>query len=263
MPVFCDLPIQPLTTVDFADLDFDVMGHAFDCQNQIGRLADEQIYEANMSARLNLAHLDSVRQVPVVVTHAAFKKTYFLDLVVLQKGIYEFKTVANLTREHVSQLLHYLYLLDLPRGKLVNFRSAKVQSQFVNAPLSRAERTNFLVAKDHYQGCSHFIDTTVGLLRDLGASLSISLYYDALDHLLGLGEAEDTTLPLSDGQTDLGNQRFHLLAPRVSFRITTFHEIPCDYERQLQSLLALTPLDATQWINIHHKKVTFRTIRNI
>ena len=77
----------------------------------------------------------SNEETPIELTHKTFAKTLNLDLVVSCRGVYELKTVSALNSKHVAQLLTYLYLLDLPRGKLVNFRSPTVESQFVNAPI--------------------------------------------------------------------------------------------------------------------------------
>lgn len=260
MPVKCEIDIESVSTDAFAALDYVVMGHAFKCQHQFGRLADERIYEANLSSRLNAIRLESLRQVPVVVSHGSFLKTYFLDLIVSRKGVYELKTVAELTKEHVAQLLTYLYLLDLPRGKLINFRPSRVESKFVNAPLSRSARTSFAIASYEFSGESRLIDLTVNLLMDLGTSLSVSLYEEILVQLLGGEEFADVMLPISDGNTHLGNQRFQLASTKESLRTTCFSRIPDDYEQQLRSLLQFSPLMATQWIDIDSKAVTFKSI---
>jgi hypothetical protein len=48
--------------------------------------------------------------------------------------------VAN---EHSRQLLNYLLLCEQPRGKLINFRTQKVQAQFINTQLMNADRLRF------------------------------------------------------------------------------------------------------------------------
>lgn len=260
MAVTCDLDIESLSTESFSSLDYVVMGHVFKCHDQLGRLADERIYEASLAARLSEIQWESRRQVPIVVSHGTFSKTFVLDLVVGRKGVYELKTVAKLTEEHVAQLLTYLYLLDLPRGKLVNFRSFKVESRFVNAPLSRSERTSFSIASSHYLGSDQLIETAVDMLLDWGTSLSVSLYRDFFVHVFGGETVAKALLPLADGQHCLGHQRFLLVSPKESLQVTCFSRIPPDYRDQLQSLLGYSSLDATQWINIDVNTVTFKTI---
>ena len=52
----------------------------------------------------------------------SFCKTYYLDLLVGGGAIFELKAVAALAEGHRRQLMHYLFLTDLPHGKLVNLR---------------------------------------------------------------------------------------------------------------------------------------------
>ncbi len=89
MPVTCEMRIEPLTTEQFAALDYRVMSCAFASQNQIGRLADERIYEASLACQLEKLGLSCRRQVPIRVEHNTFRKTYFLDTVVDGCGVYE------------------------------------------------------------------------------------------------------------------------------------------------------------------------------
>ena len=64
-----------------------------------------------------------------------FIKPLLLDLVVNRRGIYELKTVSALTPAHFAQLLNFLFLTNAARAKLINFRRASVESQFVNSAL--------------------------------------------------------------------------------------------------------------------------------
>ncbi len=81
--VSCGMRIEPLTTEAFASLDYRVMSCAYASQNQIGRLADERIYEASLACQLEKIGLSGRRQVPIHVQHHTFHKTYFLDAVAL------------------------------------------------------------------------------------------------------------------------------------------------------------------------------------
>ncbi len=56
------------------------MRHAFDSQNELGRLCDEVIYQNDLAIRLVAADLGPTEtQIPVEVTHGSFTKTYRLD----------------------------------------------------------------------------------------------------------------------------------------------------------------------------------------
>jgi GxxExxY protein len=260
MPITCGMRIEPLTTESFASLDYRVMSCAYASQNHIGRLADERIYEASLAHQLEKLGLSCRRHVPIHVEHKTFNKTYFLDAVVNSSGVYELKTVSQLTGEHVSQLLTYLYLLDLPRGKLINFRSMKVESQFVNAPLTASNRRGFEVVRQVKSGAEYLFELVLEMLRDLGTALSLSLYQEIMVHLLGGEESVVAMIPLADGDTNLGNQRFYLASSTESYHITCFQDVPGQYEQHLQSLLQLSPLNAIHWVNIDVKCVSFNTI---
>ena len=51
MPIECSVEIAKLTTNVLKELDNVVMGHAFDSQNCLGRLADERIYQSDLALR--------------------------------------------------------------------------------------------------------------------------------------------------------------------------------------------------------------------
>ena len=119
----------------------------------------------------------------------------FLDVVVAEQAVYELKTASAITDEHAGQLLTYLHLLDLPHGKLVNFRPVSVESRYVNSPITSAERRAFDVEEVGYTGSRDFLDLVVNLCRDWGTSLTLYLYQEALVALLGGAESVDAMLP--------------------------------------------------------------------
>jgi GxxExxY protein len=259
MPIHCPINIDSLSTEEFGKLDYAVMRHMFASQNKIGRLADERVYQADVARRLDAAGLSSEVEVPIKLVHKTFVKELFLDLVMSRKAVYELKTASALNSDHVAQLLTYLYLLDLPRGKLVNFRSSTVHSQFVNAPIPREERCGFSVSDDGFRGDRGLLALVVDLVSDWGTSLSVSLYHQAIAHLLGGEEAVERMLPLTCNGKNLANQRFHLVDENNAFELTAFAKLDNDYYGQLQRLLDLSPLRAIHWINVGPHCVTFRT----
>lgn len=260
MPVSCRVSIAKLSTDEFRELDFRVMRHAFDSQNELGRLADERIYQADLAARLQAAGMVVNREVEVQLSHREYRKSYFLDLIVAERGIYELKVVKSITEAHVGQLLTYLHLLDLPHGKLINFRSARVESQFVNAPLDSGQRRSFTVNDAGFDRDNRLGDIVVGLLRDWGTSLTLSLYHEAVVSLLGGIEAVEVMLPIHRNGVLLGRQRFHLAASDTAFKITAMNRDTSGYQCHLGRLLQFSSLRAIHWINITHNEVTFTTI---
>jgi len=259
MPVRCEIAIANIPQDQFATLDYLMMRHMFDAQNDIGRLADERIYSTDIADRIRRSGTICHRETRLELLFEGFQKDLFLDLVVDCRGVYELKTVSTLTPQHRAQLMTYLYLLDVEHGKLVNLRSKKVESEFVNATVPRSQRCGFEVDCRRYQGDETFVDLVVSLLRDWGTCLSVSLYRECVSWLQSR-TGSPQSLPLHRNENLLGNQRFWLLNDKEAFEFTSFSGADDDYERQLLRLLNLSPLAAIHHVNVDTHKVTFSTI---
>lgn len=260
MPVTCPIALSRMDTEEFAELDYHVMARAFESHRQLGRLADESVYQADLAARLESDGLNPRCEVPVQVSYRNFVKTYYLDLVVDSKVVYELKTVRGLAEEHEAQLMNYLLLLDANRGKLVNFRSKSVTSRFVNAPLTLEERRGFQIHAQRWKGGETVLDWIVEMLHDWGTALELPLYHQSIVHFLGGGEKVARLLPMQRDGIALGSQRFHLMEDGNAFRITAYGTIQEIYETQIRKLIRHSPLKSMHWINIGYHDVHFTTI---
>lgn len=266
MPIHCPVTFACLSADEFEKLDYRVMGHAYASQNELGRLCDECAYEADLKSRLLADGFSSVQtQVPVTVTHRDFSKTYRLDLIA-DEALYEFKAEANLVGEHDAQLFNYLFLLGIQRGKLLNFRPGKVQGRIVATSLTQEARRRFSVVTERWKGltpaCATLRQTLGDLLGDWGVFLEVSLYQEALIHFLGGASNVAQRVSLSRDGIDLGTQRMFVLAPGVVLRLSAVTEDQQYVESHLRRLLALTNLNAIQWINLNHAQIEFRTINS-
>lgn len=243
-----------------------VMAHVFASQNELGRLCDEDVYQSDIALRLEAAGLGPVvKEVPVTVRWRDFTKSYYLDLVVQGALICELKTVTALLSEHESQLLHYLLLLDVPHGKLINLRPPSVEYRTVNAVVSAEDRRRFRIAKDRWQPetprCRQLRDLLNELLDGWGAFLDCNLYEEALVHFLGGESRVRQRVPLSRGGLALRSQPATLLTDTIAFRVTALAPDAINgYASQLRRFLALTPLTALHWINLHHHQAQIVTI---
>jgi GxxExxY protein len=259
MPITNPIALSPITQEEFAQLDYCVMHHAFECQNHLGRLCEETIYQNDLAARLQMAGLPALKEVPVTVTHRDFAKTYSFDLVVANAGIYELKTALALVGAHEAQLLNYLFLCGSHHGKLINFRPAQVESRFINTTLTQTERRQFTVEMDGWQEWDQtdqvFRESFLSLLKDWGCWLDLTLYIEALTHFAGGESRVVQAVPLTRGEASLGKQCFHLLNPETAFRVTALTEGTAHYERHLRSLLCLSPLRAMQWVNLARQRI--------
>ncbi len=260
MPITCPIRIPRIGTEEFRQLDYEVMKHAFASHKDLGRLADESIYQADLAARLVEAGHEVQREVPITASFGDFSKTYYMDMVVDRRVVYEIKTVSALAKEHEAQVLNYLLMVDSGQGKLINFRSGSVESRFINAPITHEERRTFVVEDRLWQGAAGTKDNIILLLRDWGTALELPIYYQAAIHLLGGELAVTRQLPMERDGIPLGNQRFQLMTPDSFFRITAFSEPTPSYQSGLRRLLACSPLKAAHWINIAHRNVAFTTV---
>jgi len=264
MPIQFPVQVKVLGPAEFEEIDYRVMGQAYACQNELGRLCDESAYESDMKARLLAEGFRSVQtQIPITLTHGDFVKKYFADLLV-DDALYEFKTEAGLVGEHDAQILNYEFLFGIQRGKLLNFRPAKVQGRLVATSLIPATRRQFTVATDRWHemtpACQKLRYTMQTLLTDWGAFLDISLYQEALVHFFGGAAVAESRVRLARGSVDLGSQRMLIHAPGMAFRLTAFSGQQDFVESHLRRLLQLTKLRAMQWINLNHSQIEFTTL---
>lgn len=264
MPIHCPITISCLGAEEFEALDYRVMGQAYASQNELGRLCDESAYEADLKARLVANGFRAVHtQHPVTLSHRDFSKIYYLDLIA-DDALYELKAAKALTSEHEAQLLNYIFLLGLRRGKLLNFRPTKVQGRIVATSLTQEERRRFTPVTGRWKGltpaCETLRQTMCDLMQDWGAFLEIALYEEALLHFLGGANTIEQSVRLARGGLELGTQRLLVYAPGVAFRLTAFTETQDLAEPHLRRLLALTGLKAFQWINLNRAQIEFTTL---
>jgi GxxExxY protein len=245
---------------EFKDLDFQVMRHAFDSHNGLGSLANEDVYQRDLANRLERHGFRVNREVELLLTHGSFTKSLFLDLVVNEFAVYELKVAKAISEAHVGQLLSYLYLLNLERGKVINFGSRKVESRFVNSALSHDERRSFSVDEASYCGPEFLRRSMVELVGDWGTSLSVSLYREAMVHLLGGSESVEAMIDMKLDGMDTGKQRFCLASPDETFQITSLYKTDVDFESHLKRLLAASPLSRLHWINVERHRLQFVTV---
>lgn len=264
MPIHCPITPACLSADEFEELDYRVMGHAYASQNELGRLCDECAYQSDLKARLLADGFRSVHtEVPVTLTHRDFVKNFRLDLLA-DNALYELKADADLVGEHDAQLLNYIFVLGIQRGKLLNFRTPKVQGKIIATSLTPEERRRFVAVTERWDDvtptCGNLREAALDLLGDWGAFLNAGLYQEALIHLLGGAINVEHRINLHRDRLDLGGQRMFVHSAGVAFRVTGFTESQSHIESHLRRLLALTDLKAIQWINLNHARIEFTTI---
>lgn len=262
MPVTVHAETRRMDQSEFGRVAYEVMDCVFSLHNTLGRFFHEDIYRDELAQRFPGAR----REVQIEVCFRDFRKDYFMDLLVNAGAVFELKAVQALTERHRSQLMNYLLLAELPHGKLINVRPELVEHEFVNALLTRRQRTAFQVRNAEWhepegQGV-HVEDLVTGMLRDWGTGLDIELYEQALTHFLG-GDAKvlnDVEVVL-DGRT-IGRQKVRLANPAAAFKITAISaDATGRFEEHTRRFLDHTRLQAIHWINVTREFVVFKTIR--
>jgi len=261
MPVEVGEMLAVIEQDEFGRVAYEVMERAFAVHNRLGRLFDEHVYQDALQHELGARATAEVR---IEVAHGDFRKTYFVDLIVDGAGLFELKTVERLTNAHRAQLLNYLLLTGSRHGKLINFRPARVEHEFVNTSLTHNDRTAFTVMDDQWcdsaANSNDLKNLIIDLLRDWGTALSIQLYEEAITHHFGGQEALHRSIEITDRGRMLGTHTVPLIAPRTTFKISSLHRNLGEYETHLRRLLQHTTLQQIHWINIDLKRVTLNTL---
>jgi GxxExxY protein len=265
MPIEISTQIQPCDQEQFHALDRRIMRVVFDVHNEFGRLFDESLYKAEIAARCNAIGIKTEREVRIRVSHDSFDKGYLLDLLFCSGFMLEGKTAERLAGVHRGQSLHYLLLAGLNHSRLVNFRTERVQHEFVSTTLTLEERRRFIVVDDEWVEINEesykLKSRTIELLEDWGAFLDVNLYRAALVHFLGGPSSVNQPVEIYSESRPLGKQNFNLLNEDTAFAFTTKHKDAGSMRDHLERLLRHTKLKAIQWINLNRHRVELTTLR--
>jgi GxxExxY protein len=267
MPIEIKRDIKRIDEQAFHKIDYEITGLAFGVHNEFGRLWNEKIYQNELANRCCEAGFKNVEtEVSVVVTHKDFRKEYFIDLLVQDSIVYELKTVSKLNPEHDKQALNYLFLLGLPHGKLINFRPVTVEKRFVSTTVLTKDRYDLVFDDKHWlevdKDSAQLKAMVVELLLDWGAFLETNLFYEAIYHFRGGEDQIVKDIDVVYKGANLGKQNYPLLNQNTAFQLTAITKGIENFDEHLNRFIRLTRLDAIQWINFNHRKISFKTIPN-
>jgi GxxExxY protein len=263
MPIIHSIGKRTLSDQEFDEIDEVVMRCAYQCQNELGRLCEEAVYENDLAARLRAERFREVHtQAPVEVTFRGFSKVYRLDLVV-EGMIYELKAVDRLSAAHDAQVFHYGALVGTDRIKLLNFGGATVEGRLRRCPFRRVNRFDIAVDLDRWQPlsdqCRSLSQTAADCLREWGGFLDGHLFEEALIHFLGGDAVCVTRAPVTREGRILGYHRVARHDEKVGFVITSLED-GTHHEMNIRSLLRCLPLMGFQWLNIRGTTIQMITI---
>lgn len=263
MAIECKFSITPLLQDEFHVIDKTVMQHAFDIQNEIGRLCDELVYQKELAYRCEHDGLDVLTEAMVCVTHKTFSKPYYLDMLVKTGSIYELKTAAGLHQNHSNQLINYLLLSALNHGKLINFRPSSVEHRFVSTQLTPELRYKFKIDPDEWVGDDKpsqlLMDIVSDLIHDWGAFLDIGLYKEAILHFLPEQSLQPTEIYVNNRA--VGSQKICLLQPDTGVHISAIKEGIVSYAKHVRRLFDHTKLTRIQWVNFKREIIQLITLK--
>lgn len=249
MPIELSTPVRRVSQDEFHVIDRVMLGHAFRIHNSHGRLLDETVYQAMLADKCASSGMRAAREVRVRVSHGAFSKDYRIDLLLEESVIVEIKTATCLSPAHRSQGLNYLLLADSAHGSLVNFRTPKVEREFLSAKARSWDRCRFEVRAVGWPDCvlhRKLRQAVVSLGGDIGLGLDKALYLEAIVSLLGLNRHP---VEVMEGTSVVGHQEMPLLSPRVGLAVTTLKRTG-ECRRHLERLLWNIGLDAISWVNL-------------
>lgn len=265
MPIEVDAELRVLEREAFHDFAYRIMGQIFATHNEFSRLIEETPFKNAIRRRCEqVGILPARREVEISVSHKGFRKSYFMDLLFGDALMVEAKTVDVLTPAHEAQAIHYLLLTGMNHGLLVNLRTPKVVKRFVSTNLDSASRYRFAISDASWRAPNE-ISTRVrelfeDLLNDWGAFLSVSLYREAIAHLIRGPGWSLSRIPIFDGQFQIGMHEVLLLDDRTAVVVTALTDGEPEMESQLKKLLMQTNLSCLQWINLHYHQIEFTTI---
>ncbi len=264
MPVECSVEFVRMGQDDFHALDRRVMRHAFDIHNTMGRFFDERIYQEELARRCREEGMAVEREVHLLVTHRTFSKSYFLDMLIEQGGLYEMKAVEALNHSHENQAINYLLLAGLKHGKLVNMRPASVESRFVSTTLSSPDRAGFQLNEDCFNAVSEadksFRETFYALLNDWGAFLDVNLYREALVHLTDCSGAGLQSVDIVVSGKIVGSQKMCVLDGTVIWHLSSVRNHLASYKTHLLRLFQHTPMKRMHWVNMNYRNIALQTL---
>lgn len=264
MPITLQFPVTAYDQGSFHTINEQVMGMSFDIHNEFGRYLKEALYRNELARRCRAAGLHAESEFRIAVSLDDFEKLYFVDLLVERGVVIETKTVSALMDVHKGQTLNYLFLCELHHGTLLNFRTDRVQHQFVSTRLDHKLRQRYKLDVTLWTSlspeCIRMKDALTRCLKEWGAFLDPNLYRDALTHFFGGHEKVVREIPVLSDREIIGTQEMRLLTNDIAFTVTASTHRPDIVLDHQQRFLKHTPLSAIQWINLNHDTIELRTV---
>lgn len=110
------------------DLTGKILEACFEVSNELGAGFLESVYHKALAIALRQKGLQARSEVPIsVMFRGQNVGEFYADLLVEDKVIMELKAVSAFAKEHIAQVLNYLYAGNVEVGLLVNFGTPKLE----------------------------------------------------------------------------------------------------------------------------------------
>jgi GxxExxY protein len=112
----------------YEDLTRKILEACFEVSNELGAGFLESVYHKSLIIALRQKGLQVRSEAPISVTFRGQNVgEFYADLLVEEKIIVELKAVSALAKEHIAQVINYLYASGTDVGLLVNFGTPKME----------------------------------------------------------------------------------------------------------------------------------------
>jgi GxxExxY protein len=112
----------------YEDLTRKILEACFEVSNELGAGFLESVYHKSLIIALHQKGLQVRSEAPIAVTFRGQNVgEFYADLLVEEKIIVELKAVSTLAKEHIAQVINYLYASGMEVGLLVNFGTPKIE----------------------------------------------------------------------------------------------------------------------------------------
>lgn len=263
MPLKPTAMVQIKTEEEFREIDYRVMGKAFEIHNELGPCFDELVYKNELALRLAEIGICAAREFAVDLLFQTFSKRIFIDLFVESGIVYEIKTAAAFAPAHRGQALNYLFVTGTRHGKLINFRGAKVDGEYISTSLDHMNRQDVLVRNEEWNVIDSLDDQwrqlVIALIADWGSGLNLEWYREALGEIMGGLSRTATEIPLVSKGRQIGSHSVRLLTLDTMWTLTAIKESSLMKEYLLR-FLGLSCLKRIQWANYHNHHLVFQTL---
>ncbi|MBS1271750.1 MAG: hypothetical protein MAGBODY4_00882 [Candidatus Marinimicrobia bacterium] len=113
----------------YKDLTGQIRQAAFEIHSYFGNGFLEKVYENSLNYKLNKLDIqcEAQKQIKVYFEDNVVVGEYYADILVEDKIIIELKTVKQIQKVHIAQLINYLKATRYKLGLLINFGHKKLQ----------------------------------------------------------------------------------------------------------------------------------------